>query len=726
VPGRPSLFFTAVVSFFLFLSAAAGQTSALSIQVQLPASLVDAPDNSTITMPANAVGQPVAGAVNVINRSSATQQINVIQITGSSDFTLSNLPALPFVLTPGANFGFQISYAATTSARTTARLSIIFSSSPTSTASTTIGVNFAGTAPEFVASYTPQGGNATPIVNNGTIRFPATATDTTSTATVVLTNRGTNEGRIQAVAVNGENFQLAGLPLPGTIVAAGAEVRFSVIFTPKQLDPARGTLTVATSDRSVAFNLEGSGTGAVFAYALTQDGSSAPIAPNQTIRLPEAKVGEKSTIPIAVCNNGNAEGRITAISVSGAGFTTEQVPLLPLTLPVGGCAALQIVFTPTVPGQAAGRLRIGNDDFTVAANALGATFNFAYVIGGQSTQVASGGSVNFTPVAVGASSSLRFLISNTGTAATTVNSIGMAAPSTVFTLGTLPALPATIEPGGSLGLDITFAPSALGTATATLRIDNQTFTLSGAGNAPPPLPAIRFDGATGAQEALQQPAVGVTIASAYPLAVNGTLTLAFNSDVFSNDPAVQFATGGRTVNFTIPANTTRAIFANGANQIRIQTGSVAGTIMLTPAVSTDSGINLTPTTPPSHVLTVAQGAPRILSAIVSAKTANSITLLVSGYATSRSVTQMDLTFTPVSGENVGTTRLTLNVEPAFIGWFSGTGSAPFGSLFTMTVPLSFTGDVTDVTNVSDTVQSVSITLANRTGTSAATSVSLRQ
>ena len=283
----------------------------------------------------------------------------------------------------------------------------------------------------------------------------------------------------------------------------------------------------------------------------------------------------------------------------------------------------------------------------------------------------------------------------------------------------------TLQPGASIAFDLRFAPSALGTSTATLRVDNQSFTLSGAGNAPPPLPEIRFDGATGAQEPLQQPAIGLTIASAYPLALNGTLTLTFNSDVFANDPAVQFATSGRTVNFTIPANTTRAIFANNLNQIRVQTGSVAGTILLTPAVSTDSGINLTPTTPPALALTVAQGAPRILSAIVGARTANSITLLVSGYATSRTVTQMDLSFTPVSGENVGTTRLTLNVEPAFIGWFSGTGSAPFGSLFTASVPLTLAGDVTNVTSLADTVQSVSITLGNRVGTSPAVSVNLR-
>jgi hypothetical protein len=257
-------------------------------------------------------------------------------------------------------------------------------------------------------------------------------------------------------------------------------------------------------------------------------------------------------------------------------------------------------------------------------------------------------------------------------------------------------------------------------------VDNATFTLSGAGNAPPPLPAIRFDGATGTQDALQQPAVGMVIASAYPLALTGTLTLTFNSEVFSNDPAVQFATGGRTVNFTIPANSTRAIFANGANQIRVQTGSVAGIILLTPSVQTQDGaINLTPTNPPQGTLTVAAGAPRILSVALGAKTANTITLIVSGYTTARSVTQIVLNFTPTTGENVTTTSVTLPVESAFLGWYNGTQSGAFGSLFSVTIPLTLAGDLKNVTQVSDTLQSVSAVVSNRAGASPAASLTLR-
>jgi hypothetical protein len=256
-------------------------------------------------------------------------------------------------------------------------------------------------------------------------------------------------------------------------------------------------------------------------------------------------------------------------------------------------------------------------------------------------------------------------------------------------------------------------------------VDGQTFTLNGTGTSPAPLPEYRFTGATGAQEPLQQPAVSLSLASPYPLALNGTLTLAFNSDVFSNDPAVQFATGGRTVSFTVAANTTQAIFANNSNQIRLQTGTVAGTISLTPGFATEGGINLTPQRPATLNLTVASSAPRLLSVSISARTGTSVTLLVSGYTTARSITQMDLQFTPVSGENLTGARASINVESAFLAWYQGAQSAQFGSLFTATVPVTLSGETVSATSLSDAIQSVSVTLTNRLGASPARSVDLR-
>jgi hypothetical protein len=272
---------------------------------------------------------------------------------------------------------------------------------------------------------------------------------------------------------------------------------------------------------------------------------------------------------------------------------------------------------------------------------------------------------------------------------------------------------------------VNFAPQALGASTATLRIDTQTFTVSGTGNPPPALADYRFEGTSGVQEPLQQPGVGLQLSSPYPLTLTGTLTLAFNSEVFVTDPAVQFATGGRTINFTVPANTTRAIFANGAEQIRLQTGSVAGAITLAPSFATESGINLTPSSPASLTLTIPQSAPRITGVQITNRTANGFTLSVTGYATNRSVTQMEVQFTAFAGENLATTRIPINVESSFMAWYGSTQSQPFGSLFSITVPFTMSGDATNVSSLIDTLQAVSVTLTNRQGTSQAQRVDFR-
>src|SRR5207253_938209 len=111
----------------------------------------------------------------------------------------------------------------------------------------------------------------------------------------------------------------------------------------------------------------------------------------------------------------------------------------------------------------------------------------------------------------------------------------------------LPALPANIAAGDVLSFTVTFSPQVVGAAGGVLRVDSLVFPVSGVANPPAAMPNYTYTGASGAQEPLQQIGAGLTLASTYPLNLNGILTLTFNSDVFANDPAVQFATGGRTV-----------------------------------------------------------------------------------------------------------------------------------------------------------------------------------
>jgi hypothetical protein len=602
-------------------------------------------------------------------------------------------------------------------------------------------LNLSGVAPEFTFSYQPPpNGNTTPLNPNDTILFPITNVNDTPSATVVITNRGSGPGVVNTIAVTGAVFTPGSLPPALATVDGGKELRFAVRYAPLQIETSRGSVRIDFIDRSVTFNLLGTSMGPVFAYSVIQSSGVAAVLPGETISLPDTQLSTPSTVVVRVENTGNADGKIASIDVAGAGFTLTELPFAPITLTAGGAVTLTVNFNPTAPGRVSGRLRIGPDTFTVTGNGLGQTLVYSFIAGGVTTTVQNNNSVVFTPSGVGQTSTLTFQITNNGTAPGAVNSIsvgqnqGAGAPPVsptaipIFAVSKLPALPATIGAGEVLSFTVTFTPQAIGNSTGVLRIDSLAFPVSGVGNPPTALPDYRFTGATGAQTPLQQVAAGLTLASPYPLSLSGVLTLTFNSDVFSNDPAVQFSTGGRTVNFTIPAGSTQAVFPNTSTQIGLQTGTVAGTITLTPSFVTDGGINLTPTTPPALNLTVPQSAPRLLSVQVSSKTASGVTLLVTGYATGRSITQIDVQFTPVAGESVATTKLSLNVEASFTAWYQSAASQAFGGQFTATLPFSLAGDITNttnITNVADTIQSVSVTLTNRQGVSTSQTVNLR-
>jgi len=729
-----------------------------TINVKQGTTLSNATDGSLIAFQADAIGRPSDAFVTITHLGvipatppnaapTGTATITAVALTGSTDFSVIGVPDPSQSFPPNQGFTLDIRYKPSTSQRVQGVVKINYTEQPPNlpngtTPKPTLGsfsLNLSGVAPEFIFSYQPPpGNNTTPLQPNGTIQFPVTNVNDTPLATVIISNIGSGPGVVSAVTVSGAaDFTPVNLPPASTSVDTLKTLSFGVRYSPLQVETATGSVRIDFVDHSVTFGLLASSQCPAFSYDVLGGSSDTAILPGQTITLPDTTVNPTApgTVVVRVKNTGNADGKIANIDVSGAGFTLSQVPFVPLTLTVGSTASLNVNFNPTQPGPVSGLLRIGADSFVLTGTGLGQALVYSYVAGGITTTVQNNGGVIFPPSSVGQSSSLVFQITNNGTAPGSVNSISVSPPAgspplppsatPIFSISKAPALPATIGAGETLSFTVLFTPTAAGSAVGVLRIDSLSFPVSGVANPPAPMPDYRFTSAAGAQQPLQQIATGLTLAAAYPLNLNGTLTLTFNSDVFSNDPAVQFAVGGRTVNFVIPAGSTQAVFPNGAIQLGLQTGTVAGTITLTPSFITDGGINLTPAIPPSLNLTVAQSAPRLLSVQVSGKTASSLNLLITGYATGRSLTQIDIQFTPVAGENLATTKLSVPVGPSFTAWYQSTASQAFGSQFTLTLPLSLQGDLTNVTTLTGAIQSVSVTLTNNQGVSNSQSVSLQ-
>jgi hypothetical protein len=209
----------------------------------------------------------------------------------------------------------------------------------------------------------------------------------------------------------------------------------------------------------------------------------------------------------------------------------------------------------------------------------------------------------------------------------------------------------------------------------------------------------------------------LTLASPYPVAVTGTLTLNVVPDGISADPAIQFSTGGRTANFSIPANTTNAVFAGGSSTIKLQTGSTSGTITLVPSFQTAGGGQLTPANPPTLQLVVPAVAPQLTGAQIVAETAASITLAISGVTNSQNLSHMDFTFTPTANYSLSSTTLSIPVSGVASAWFQSAAGQGFGGQFTATVPFALTTSNTSLKTPLSAIASISVTATNAQGTS---------
>jgi hypothetical protein len=199
----------------------------------------------------------------------------------------------------------------------------------------------------------------------------------------------------------------------------------------------------------------------------------------------------------------------------------------------------------------------------------------------------------------------------------------------------------------------------------------------------------------------------VVLGSAYPVPVTITLTLTFTALSGPDDPSVQFATGGRTATITVPAGQTA-----GATSAGVQTGTVAGTITIA-AQMTAAGQDVTPNPAPIATMKIAPGPP-VITSVTAAASSGGFTVTIVGFSNTRDLTQGTFTFTAASGVNLQTTTVTVPLTTVLSAWYQSAASAPFGSQFTLTQPFTVTGN-------QQAVASLSVTLTNSVGTSAAVS-----
>jgi len=681
--------------------------------------------SATLNLQAPGIGQPVAARMKVRNPNAIEIKINQVSVSNSR-FSIVGLATLPLTVGSGSSISFEVRYLPSSSAPASGRLNVTFQDA---VATTTSSIGVAGTAPEFRLAYSlSTDGNTLPVIDRGIISFPPTQVNSSSTASFVIVNIGSAPALVNSVVVMGSAFRIQSLPLMPSGIEPGREIRFSVRFAPLESGVQRGSIAFRLGSGDTTASLEGTATASSFSYELLLPDATVPIRPGDTIALPETLVSTATSVGVRIANVGNGDGVVSGISILPTTLLQlSEVPILPATLPAQGSFVIVLTFSPREAGRVTGRLRIGNDSFEVAAVGSGARLLYSYDLSGTPISVVPpAGTVLFPPTQAGSTGTVVFTVENRGNRAAAIATIGITQTGAHFSLRNVPQLPLQLQPEQSISFSIQFSPSTLGLLSAVLRVNTDTMTVSGNATEPPEISGYSFSGASGTVEQMEQPSIGLTLNTPYSLPLTGTLTLTFDSESFVVDPALQFSTGGRQVNFTIARGSREAIFSTGASQIRFQTGTVAGTIILTPSFSTGA-VDLTPQTPTPLRLTLPGSAPRLMSVQLGALTTASVTLLISGSATTRSLQLIELNFTPNPQTSVVVpgAKITLDVDSLTDSYFRSTASTPFGGLFQATVPITASATGGTAPPIADIVESVSATLINRLGRSNTISLRLR-
>jgi hypothetical protein len=676
-------------------------------------------NGTAISFPSVDINGTATAAISILNQGTGAGSVTGISITGAG-FRGASEPAPGTTVAAGASVGFQILFNPTQAGSFSGTFSITLGGN-------TISGTLAGStaSPNLTLEYQdPVTKNILALPNGATLPFPNTLVNTVSTISVIVANSGAGTGLLNSIALGGSSpsvFQILDQPLLPASVPPSGTVGFNVQFSPLQQGTFPATLILNLSGQTVTITLAGQGTGPQYTYTWSTNTGITAVSPSGTIAIGNTAVGQTSSVTISVLNTGTGSGQISALSVTGQGLSFTNPPAVPITLAPNASQSLTLTFAPTQPGAVNGALTIGTNTFNVTATGTGSLLTYSYTNSASTISVLAGGVVIFQPTAVQSQSSVTFSIQNTGTSSAAISSINLAAASTVFILQQLPPQPTNLNPGSTITFTVNFVPNALGTLTASLLVNNVTFTLSGTGTQPAALPAFQFQGPSGTQAAAQQPSIGLTLSAPYPLALQGVLTLTFTSAVFTDDPTIQFASGGRTVAFTIPANTTQALFASGATSIPMQTGTTAGTILIAPSFATQNGFNLTPSSPTSLTLTIASTAPQLSSETVTSQTLTSFTVLLSGYSTTHALTQLNIQINPQQGDTFSPTNLTINVSAASLAWYQSTASTPSGGAFLIEIPFVLSNGSTTA-NLVSMLQSLTITVTNGAGVSSSTSV----
>jgi sugar lactone lactonase YvrE len=414
--------------------------------------------------------------------------------------------------------------------------------------------------------------------------------------------------------------------------------------------------------------------------------SVVPQTPAPTITGISPSSGVRGTAPTVTLTGTNflTKNGGTQVSVSGSGITVSNINVT---------SATSLTATFTIDATAATvKYNVTSSTSQGSSNAVAFTVNATPTI----TSITPPTGVRGSAVAVTISGS-NFVTTAGGTQVSA--GAGISVSKVNVTSATSLTATLTIDPAASLGNSNVSVSTAIGSS------NTMPFTVTPLG------PTFTYGLPQSLDPTQQAPLqLNVTTPSADP--ITGQVTFAFvpNAATGTDDPNVMFVnpqTSTRTVNFTIPANSTTAQF-DVSNAV-LQVGTVAGTVQLTTGQVQVAGQNVTPTGAAFDV-TVPRMPPTITNVQLINRSEKGFTVVVTGYSDSKDITQATFKFTAKNGQ-LSTVQLQPDVTSIFSSYYQSSSEPMAGGTFVYTQPF-----VAQQGNA-NIVASVTVTLTNSVGAS---------
>ncbi len=296
------------------------------------------------------------------------------------------------------------------------------------------------------------GSPVTEPVDGSSLTFPATPMGSTSSPQT-LTLTANEPVQITGISSSSTQFTL-GTPsttLPAA-VGTGGDISIPVSFSPSEIGPVGGDVTVTTDAGTVSIPLSGTG-----------ETTSPDLIGNQAgLSLGGTTVGDTLSGTVTFTNAGDAPLTIHGVTLPAAPFTAVGAPAVGDQIQPNQSVTVEVNFTPTAVGQFSDAVELDSDGGDVSIGVAGSA-SLPGVL-----QISSENNA-FGDIAVGTTMTESFTLTNSGGSAVTVNKSKPPFGGEFTATSSLPE-GTTVNPGQTLTETVQFTPTADGAATGVWQI----------------------------------------------------------------------------------------------------------------------------------------------------------------------------------------------------------------------------------------------------------------